>query len=217
MNTASNQEENQEQAKEVDLKEKLHEFIGLLPYDERKIIKECKWRDTDKKWDEGFLEFIEKDVQRKGKSGPELFKDFVKDLRREYENTSSSEDPENKKLYKAQYNIAQKMLGLYTSEKEPEAVKKKNALEKGKSIYGMENIRFTIAHIRKQILGLLGVNDPWWTEEHEQKRQALLGITPEKKVSKPEAANDNGATPTKSETTATPAAETHPSEEKKAA
>ncbi len=120
------------------------------------------------------------------------------------------------------------MLGLYTSEKDPEAQKKKNK-EKKESIYGLANIKFTIAHIRKQILGLLGVNDPWWTEEHEQKRQVLLGVAPEKKDSKSGTAlsspakNDNdmsGSTvsqKTPEAPTSEPPAPEAPPEEKKAA
>jgi len=149
----------------VDLAKQLKKFMNDLPYDQRKLLKETKWQKTGKDWEDGFLEFIEKDVTRAGKFGVTMFKDFVMHLRREYEDTSESKDPGHKKLLKGQITVAEKMLGIYTKEKPEE--KKKNK-EKMKGFYSWENIKFTLRNIRRQIFALVGVKDPWWDSSQQE-------------------------------------------------
>jgi hypothetical protein len=171
------EERKPEQAEEkMDLKQKLKEFIEDLPYDQRKILKETKWENGDKKWEDGFLEFVEKRVGRAGKFGITMFKDYIKGLRRAYENTSASQEPEEKKLLRGQLAVAEKMFGLYNSERPEETAKDKK--EKIKGIYSKENILFTLRNIRRQIFALFGVKDPWWNYNRQQRGMAQLNDNP---------------------------------------
>lgn len=165
-----------------DMKEKIRELIEDLPYEERKLVKACKWQNGDKKWEKGFEEYVEKEVRRSGKFGVTMLKDYVKDLRRHYENTSESQDPETKKLAKGQLKIAEKILGIFTSETESgESSSKKKNQEKMKGLYSWENIKFTLRNIRRQIFELVGTKDPWWdySQQHkgiEQLQMEALGM-----------------------------------------
>lgn len=156
----------------INLKQKLQLFIEDLPYEQRKILKETKWENGDKKWEDGFLEFVERRVARAGKFGVTMFKDYIKALKREYENTSASQDREHKNLLKGQMTVAEKMFGLYSSEKPEETAADKK--ERMKGIYSKENILFTLRNIRRQIFELVGMKDPWWDYSKQQQGMAQL-------------------------------------------
>lgn len=156
----------------VDLKQKLREFIEELPYEQKKILKETKWENGDKKWEDGFLEFVEKRVGRAGKFGITMFKDYIKGLKRAYENTSASQEPEEKKLLKGQLTVAERIFGLSSGENAEETAKDKK--EKIKGIYSKENILFTLRNIRRQIFELFGVKDPWWNYNRQQQGMSQL-------------------------------------------
>lgn len=165
----------------VDYKAELRKVIDDLEYELKKTIKEMKWENTDKKWEDGFLEFIERDVMKSGKFGVTKFKDYVKDLKREYEDTSESKDPEGKKAYKAQFKVAEKMLGIYTNDKAEKDKAAGKANEKLKGIWSWENIKFTLGNIRRQIFELVGVKDPFF--DYTQLNKGMAEI--EKKAGAP--------------------------------
>ena len=158
----------------VDYKEELRKVIDDLEYDLKKTIKEMKWENTDKKWEDGFLEFIKRDVMKSGKFGVTKFKDYVKDLKRGYEDTSESKDPEGKKAYKAQFKVAEKMLGIYTNEKTEKEKEMGKANEKLKGIWSWENIKFTLRNIRRQVFELVGVKDPFFDYAQMNKGMAEM-------------------------------------------
>lgn len=176
----------------VDYKAELRKVIDDLEYELKKTIKEMKWENTDKKWEDGFLEYIERDVMKSGKFGVTKFKDYVKDLKRGYEDTSESKDPEGKKSYKAQFKVAEKMLGIYTNEKneKDKALGKEN--EKLKGIWSWENIKFTLRNIRRQVFELVGVKDPFF--DYAQMSKGMSEI--EKKAGAQSATQPKDSNPT---------------------
>lgn len=191
------------QDESLDIKEKIREFIEDLPYEERKLVKACKWQNGDKKWEKGFEEYIEKEVRRSGKFGVTMLKDYVKDLRRHYENTSESQDPETKKLAKGQLKIAEKILGIFTSEtEEGESSSKKKNQEKMKGLYSWENIKFTLRNIRRQIFELVGTKDPWW--DYSQQNKGIEQLHMEALGMKFESPKSKSAATSESSTSAKP-------------
>ncbi len=144
----------------IDLQEELEEVLGKLSYGERSALEHSTWEDSRKKWKDGFLDFLKRNELRGKNAAVSLLKAYVKNVKKSYEETSYSEDPETKKLYKTQLAIAEKMLGLYS----PETKKNKELShkEKVKSIYSKENVLFTLRNIRRQIFELVGLKDPWF-------------------------------------------------------
>lgn len=185
MNTANtvggNADAHVEQSRQsVDLKSKLREFIGELSYGERKLFEEAVWQDpdnewkeTDQKWEVGFLEYMRKKVLKSDGFSKSVFEDYIRKLEKHHEKISYTQEPENKKFFKAQVEIAKKIMGLYVSE-DGETQKKKNENERMKSIYSWENIKFTVRNIRRQIIELFGTKDPWWNYTQEQKGMSQL-------------------------------------------
>ncbi len=168
------QPEKQEAEQKIDLKAKIKEFMKQLPSDQRHALEECKWEDTHEKWEEGLLEFLEKDVERSGKVRLWVLRDYLKGLENSYNNTSQSKDPEHKKLLKAQLAVVKKIFGLFTNEKESKTSKEKNANENVKNLYSWENIKLIMRKARRQIFELAGVKDPWWDYSQDQKGMQTL-------------------------------------------
>jgi len=166
---SSSEHESPEKAREIDIQEKVEEFMSGLSYSDKKLLEDCKWEDTNKDWIDGFVKYAKEKLQGGGSFGLAAFKSYAKSLKKHYEETSYSSESEQKKLYKLQLGVAEKILGLHTGENSAEE-KKKKSKEEMKSMWGWEHIKFTIANIRRQIFGIMGLRDPWWSQEHEQKR-----------------------------------------------
>lgn len=171
-----NPEITQEKEEKIDLEVKVKEFLAKLPYEEKMLLQDCKWEDTDEKWEKGFLNFLKREVQRRGKYGATIFSDYLKSLKRTYDNTSISKDPKNKKLFKGQLRIAEQMQALMFGEKKEKASKKDvGANEELKSLWGKENIKNTILRligyipvVRDVVFRVLG-EDPFWNKAQQER------------------------------------------------
>ena len=151
----------------IDLREKIKEFVEDLPFEQKRELKkhDRKWENTDKQWMDGFARYLEEKINRGGKYGITLLKNYIRDLKRGYEDISysDSERRNERNGLRGEHAVMEKILGLYTAEnKEAEAKKDQNELDKLKSIWGWENIKFTMANIRRQLFEIVGVTDPWF-------------------------------------------------------
>jgi hypothetical protein len=151
----------------IDLRKKIGEFVEDLPFEQRNELKKYdrKWENTDKQWMDGFAWYLNEKINRSGKYGITLLKNYIKDLKRGYEDISysDSERRDERSGLLGEHAVMTKILGLYTTEnKEEEAKKGMNEMDKLKSVWNWENIKFTMANIRRQLFEIVGVTDPWF-------------------------------------------------------
>lgn len=70
-----------------------------------------KWKGTDTPWIDGFIQYLEREVDNK-QFGPNLFADFVTKMETQYKAITDHNDT-NRKFLKAQYDVMAKVLKLY--------------------------------------------------------------------------------------------------------